>query len=79
MVKWMKYFGIECDYEINKKKRTFKRRHVSGHACKIEIEEMIKLINPAKIIPIHSENPQQFENMFENQVILPKYAKSIEI
>ena len=80
MIHWMKYFGIDCDYEDSKKTRkSFKRRHVSGHACKTELKELIERINPAKIIPIHTEKPRQFESMFGGKVILPKYAQAIII
>ena len=34
--------------------------HVSGHASKPELIEMIKEIQPKKIIPIHTEYPEGF-------------------
>ncbi|HLN89018.1 MAG TPA: MBL fold metallo-hydrolase RNA specificity domain-containing protein, partial [Candidatus Binatia bacterium] len=80
MIQWMDYFKIDCDIETDSEgERSFKRRHVSGHACKIELKEMIERVNPSKIIPIHSNNAEQFESMFEGRVILPKYAQTIKI
>jgi ribonuclease J len=80
MVQWMEFFGIDCDFERDEKgKKTFKRRHVSGHASKPELKELIEKINPAKIIPIHSNHPEQFEEMFKGKTVLPKNAQAIEI
>jgi ribonuclease J len=79
MLNWLDFFRIEYDFEIKKGHRIFVRRHVSGHASKTELKELIQKINPMKIIPVHTTNPKIFENMFLNKVVLPKYAQSIEI
>jgi len=41
--------------------------------------ELINKINPKSLVPIHTENPKLFEDMFPGKVILPKYAQPIEI
>ncbi|MGD0406974.1 MAG: MBL fold metallo-hydrolase [Candidatus Bathyarchaeia archaeon] len=79
MVNWLDFFNIDYDYEIKNEQKIFVRRHVSGHASKIELKELIERINPAKIIPIHTTNPDLFESMFPGKVVLPKYAQAIEI
>jgi ribonuclease J len=79
MVNWLDFFNIDCDYENNKEQRIFARRHVSGHASKTELKEVIEIINPAKIIPIHTTNPNLFEEMFPGKVILPKYGQPVEL
>ena len=79
MVNWLDFFGIAYDYEIKNEQKIFVRRHVSGHASKMELKALIERINPTKIIPIHTANPEIFEGMFEGKVVLPKYAQSIEI
>jgi ribonuclease J len=79
MVNWLDFFNISYDYERKNEKKYFVRRHVSGHASKPELKELIEKINPTKIIPIHTTNFSQFEEMFESKVIFPKYAQSIEI
>jgi ribonuclease J len=80
MVNWLDFFKIAYDYEINdKKQKEFSRRHVSGHASKPELKELIKRINPKKIIPIHTTNSSQFEDMFGDKVVFPKYAQPNEI
>jgi mRNA degradation ribonuclease J1/J2 len=80
MVQWMDFFDIDCDFEVDQDGvRSFKRRHVSGHASNMELKDMIDRVNPARIIPIHTTNAYKFKDMFEAEVILPKYAESIEI
>jgi ribonuclease J len=80
MEQWMEFFKIHCDYETDQKgKRSFKRRHVSGHASKPELKEVIDKITPTQIIPIHTNNPELFEEMFKGKIVLPKNSESIEI
>jgi len=79
MFHWMDYFGIDCDFDVDHKgNRCFKRRHVSGHASKPELKEVITKINPSIIIPIHSNNPELFKEMFAGKVLLPKTAQPID-
>jgi ribonuclease J len=79
MVNWLDFFNIGYDYEIKNEQKIFVRRHVSGHASKPELKELIERINPAKIIPIHTEHCELFEGMFEEKIVLPKYAEPIEV
>jgi len=46
---WLEHFGIK-EYAA----------HASGHASGPEIKQMIKEINPKKVIPIHTEHPEMF-------------------
>ncbi len=79
MVNWLDFFNVDYDSEIKKDQKMFVRRHVSGHASKPELKELIQKTNPAKIIPIHTTNPNQFEDIFGKRVVSPKYAQSIEV
>lgn len=79
MVNWLDFFNINYDYEIKKGKKIFVRRHVSGHASKSELKELIDKINPKTIIPIHTQSPGLFQSMFGGKVISPSYGKPIEI
>ena len=79
MVNWLDFFNIDYDFEIKDEQKIFVRRHVSGHASQSELKELIGRIDPRRIIPIHTTNPELFESMFTGKVILPKYAQSIEI
>jgi ribonuclease J len=78
MVNWLDFFNVNYDYEIKKEQKIFVRRHVSGHASKSELKELINKINPKTIIPIHTTNPELFESMFAGRVVLPKYGQPIE-
>jgi len=42
--------------------------HASGHASGTEIVEMIRAINPRKIVPIHTEHPDQLKSHFSNVI-----------
>jgi ribonuclease J len=60
MVNWLDFFNIDYDYELKNRQKIFVRRHVSGHASKPELKELIEKINPARIIPNPHRNPQTF-------------------
>jgi len=77
MFKWMDYFNIKYETE---KGKVFKRRHVSGHASKAEIEKVIRKINPKILIPIHTTNPEKFKDIYpEEKIKYPKYGEPIEL
>jgi ribonuclease J len=78
-VNWLDFFKVTYDSEIKDKRKIFARRHVSGHASKSELKELIEKIDPAKIIPIHTTESNIFEEMFPDKTILPRYAQAIEI
>jgi ribonuclease J len=69
MFQWMKHFKI--NYDTEKDKEVFKRRHVSGHAAKPELQEVINKINPKILIPIHTEKPEKFKDIYQGNIIYP--------
>ena len=81
MVNWLDFFQVSYDSQTDREsgQKTFIRRHVSGHACQSELKQLITKINPKEIIPIHTEKPKLFETLFANKVVLPEYAKPIDI
>ena len=79
MVHWLDFFGISYDHEMNGELKIFVRRHVSGHASKSELFELLEKTKPAKIIPIHSEKTNLFVEMFGLKVTLPSYAQPINL
>jgi ribonuclease J len=79
MLNWLDFFKINYDYEIKKDQKIFVRRHVSGHASKTELKELIQRINPTKIIPVHTEHCEIFEGVFREKIVLPKYAQPVEV
>ena len=64
---WMKHFNIK-----------FHKAHCSGHASKQDIIELVKKINPQVLIPIHTENADEFKKE-HNNVLLPQKNAAIEI
>ncbi|MCL2282196.1 MAG: MBL fold metallo-hydrolase [Fibromonadales bacterium] len=40
--------------------------HTSGHADVDSIKEVVKAVNPKFIMPIHTEHPEEFQNLFSN-------------
>ena len=78
-MKWLDTFNIEYDTENRDNNRIFTRKHISGHASQNELKELIQKINPERIIPIHTEHPEIFEQMFPGKVEIPKYGKPIDL
>jgi ribonuclease J len=79
MVNWLDFFHVKYEHEMKKDQKIFVRRHVSGHASKPELKELIRTINPVIIIPIHTEHCEIFEGMFGEKTIIPQYAQPIEV
>lgn len=48
---WLRHFGIPQE-----------TTHASGHASGEELREMIREINPERVIPIHTEKPELFND-----------------
>jgi len=76
---WLDFFKVSYDWEIKDDKKIFTRKHVSGHASKSELKELISKVKPTKIIPIHTTKSQSFEDLFQGKIILPKYGVAIDI
>ena len=73
MLNWLDFFEISYDFDFNEKgQKQFTRRHVSGHASKTELKELVERINPAKIIPIHTTNLNVFSRIIWRQNHLPQ-------
>lgn len=54
--------------------------HTSGHAYIEDIKEMVKIINPSYIIPIHTENPEIMHNLFpDKNIIISTDGEEIEM
>ena len=61
------------------KKKRNKKYLFEGMSQAKRAKELIEKINPKKIIPIHTEHPRLFEEMFPGKIILPTYTQSIEL
>lgn len=56
----------------------FKDLRCSGHADEMELKEIIKEVQPAKLIPVHTLHPELEENPFGER-ILPKRNETITL
>jgi ribonuclease J len=54
------------------------KAHCSGHAGRSDLEYAIKKIKPDVLIPIHTQNPEEFRKIHDN-VIVPEKGGTIEI
>ena len=56
--------------------------HCSGHIRPIELKQLIKDIDPDKIVPIHTERPKTLQNFVQDlgkQIIFPEEQVTIQI
>ncbi len=68
MANWIEHFKLK-----------FQQLHASGHASKHEITSIIEEINPARIIPVHTEHPDLFKKTLNQPVIKPETGKPVKI
>ena len=47
--------------------------HTSGHADVETIQNVVNIIKPKHIVPIHTENREEFKNLFENALLETHY------
>jgi ribonuclease J len=52
--------------------------HASGHLGFDEIKEFIQTVQPKTVIPVHTQNPEVFENLHDN-VIIPEKGRKIVV
>ena len=64
---WMKHFKVK-----------FHMAHCSGHASRQDIEEMVKAVKPAILIPIHTDSAMEFKKM-HTDVRVPEKGETLEI
>ncbi len=65
---WLKYFSLH----------PYQQLHCSGHASGKEIADIIDTIAPKKVIPIHTEHPMVFKDVYGN-VVVAELGKEIVI
>jgi len=69
MHNWLDHFGLE-----------FHQIHASGHCPSEDLKRMVNKIRPERLIPIHTEHPEMFKDLFMHiDVIVPKKEKPIEV
>ncbi len=80
---WLNHFGFSSmgapDIETGKAAEAERGFHSSGHASASELLEIIEVIDPRVVIPIHTEHPEFFQAKIgaQRQVIIPEVGKTI--
>jgi len=74
---------MEISYErmrnwINHFNLKFVQSHCSGHINGTDLKELIKIVNPKKIFPIHTEHPELFKD-FSKKVSIVKEGKMYKL
>ncbi len=72
---WIRHLGLKLyGFRITKKKKEPKfdeKLHASGHASEEELIRAVEKADPDKIIPVHTNHPEKFFELFgEERVIL---------
>jgi len=69
MQNWLEHYGLH-----------FHQIHASGHCPKRDLLHMVNTIKPRRLIPVHTEHPQLFKELFKNvDVKLAERGKTFEI
>jgi len=69
MQNWLEHFGLH-----------FHQIHASGHCPKKDLQQIVSRVKPQMLIPIHTEHPRLFKELFKNvDVELAQRGKPIEI
>lgn len=63
---------------INLFEMQFHQLHASGHMNKQQLKNLVEKVNPKRIFPIHSENPQLFKEI-NNNVQIMEYGNKFSI
>ena len=79
-------FDLEMELDLQKvnnwlthfKLYPYAQVHASGHLGYDEIKEFIETVQPKTVIPIHTQNPEVFENLHDN-VIIPEKGTEITL
>jgi len=93
MINWLEEFGIDYEEgepeipddcnnpECEKIKPIIDRSHVSGHASRPELKELIDKLEPNYLIPVHTQDPTEFKTIvgelgYDIDVILPERGET---
>ena len=68
MMNWLKHFKLN-----------FHQAHASGHVNPEGLKNIIKIINPEKVFPIHTEEPRLFKRMVKKNVVLVREGREYKI
>jgi ribonuclease J len=69
MHRWLNHFDLE-----------FHQIHASGHCPRQHLKKVVDKIEPKQIMPVHTEHPEIFKQLFRNvKVVIPQKEKAIII
>ncbi len=77
LINWLRHFKINEEND-NEPLQV----HASGHASGPELIEMIEKVQPKKLVPVHTESPETFQEELKEsdiEVEIPRYGEPIEI
>ena len=66
---WLEHFGL----------MPYEKAHVSGHASGVEINRLVKEINPKVLFPVHTEHPELFVAPQGTEIVVPEIGKEYAI
>lgn len=69
-INWITHFKMQGLVLNGHGKLTFDRAHISGHISGTELKEFLNEINPGLVIPIHTEEPLAFKEIYQPQKLL---------
>jgi ribonuclease J len=80
---WLAHFGVRLVGDWQRARAgdpAHQGLHASGHVNARELEELIRLIRPRLVVPVHTQQPEWFRR-FEGalEVALPERGKPIEL
>jgi ribonuclease J len=75
---WSGYLDKPYNY-WNKYRENIIQLHTSGHADSKFLKQLVKEVNPAKIIPIHTACPNMYLELFGDKVISFEDGKTIDL
>lgn len=80
---WLEHFGVQLvgDYELAKAGDPAHRGfHASGHVSGTELAELVALIRPGMLVPVHTERPEWFKRFSDlTEVVLPERGRPIDL
>lgn len=75
-INWINHFKMQGLTKDGK----FERVHISGHISGKELEEFLSKIKPNYVIPVHTEYPEEFKNIYPpEKVIIVEKNKPLEL
>lgn len=70
---WLSRFGLL------KHEEGLRRAHISGHASGADLLEWIESVQPARVLPIHTEHPEDFVGRVPSEVVLVEVGDTVTV